>query len=299
MMRPRLLLPVLLLASTACNRPPVGCFEIATRDNVPFVQRGDRQLCMDIAMPTDAPAPRPAVLWFHGGGWIAGHRSELRQMTLFLASMGYVSATASYRLCNGDTHYPAPVQDALAALKFLRSHAAEYGIDAQRIAVGGESAGGQLALIVGLVRDHSVFKDDSLPGVSSQVSAIIDIYGPTNLGPGYDRSMWLVRHMFQCYLGGPPSTCPERYKEASPITHVRPDAPPVLIVHGDRDTVVGYDHATALHNALRAAGASSRLTCVPGAEHGWGYDFSGNTCMRTLPVIIDFLAENLRCRAAS
>lgn len=276
----------------ACNRPPAGFYETKAVENVDYVTRDGQKLLMDLYQPTNATGPRPAVLLLHGGGWVMGNRTQERDLARFLASMGYVSATAQYRLCNKKIHHSVPVQDALAAVKYLRSHAAEYGIDPERIAIGGESAGGQLSLLVGLVRDPSIFKDDSYPGVSTQVSAVIDIYGPTDLAACYKSGSWIVNWFLDSYLGGPPEKFPDAYKEATPLTHVRKDSPPVLIVHGDRDSMLGYQtHAERLHKAIREAGGQCQLVRVRGAGHGWGLNFTGNDSMRTLPAITQFLAK--------
>ncbi len=282
----------LALASFACNRPPVGFYDVQSRENIAYVTRGEQKLLMDIYRPTNLQGPRPAVLLLHGGGWTLGNRTMERDLARFLASMGYVGATAQYRLCNKEIHHPAPVQDALAAVKYLRSHAADNDVDPDRIAVGGESAGGHLALLVGLVHDPSIFKDDSYPGVSSTVSAVVDIYGPTDLVPCYQDGSWVVKWFLDSYLGGPPEKFADAYKEATPLNYVSKDAPPVLIVHGDQDGMVDYRrHAEALYKALHEAGARCDLVRVPGAGHGWGLDFTGNTSMRTLPVITQFLAR--------
>jgi acetyl esterase/lipase len=279
------------IGTAACNRPPAGFYETQLHADVAYVQRGDQSLCMDIVEPIGAEAPRPAVLLLHGGGWILGDRSYELAMARFLGTMGYTAATASYRLCNERVQHPAPVQDALAAVKFLRANAGRYGIDSKRIAIGGESAGGHLALLVGLTRDPGIYHDDSYLGVSSDVCAVIDIYGPTLLGPRYQGSTWIVKRFLDSYLGGPPEKFPERYAEASPLTHVRGDAPPVLIVHGDLDNVVDLKQAEMLEKSLRACGGRCALVRVAGAGHGWGIEFTSNNSMRTLPAITHFLAR--------
>ncbi len=278
----------------ACHRPPAGFYETKSIENVPYVTRGDQKLCLDIYQPANLKGARPAVLLLHGGGWILGDRTQERDLARFLASMGYIGATAQYRLCNKDLHHPIPVQDALAAVKFLRAHAADYNIDPDRIAIGGESAGGQLALLIGLCGDHSIFKDDSLPGVSSEVAAVIDIYGPTDLAQCYKSGnhSWVVKWFLDSYLGGPPEKFADAYAEATPLTYIRKDAPPVLIVHGDQDDMVVYrQNAEKLYKALREADGRCELVRVHGAGHGWGLAFKSNDSMRTLPAITQFLAR--------
>jgi len=274
-----------------CNRPPVGFYETQVHSNVEYVKRGDQSFCMDIVEPVGAASPRPAVLLLHGGGWIVGNRSNEFAMARFLGTLGYTAATASYRLCDDQVHHPAPVQDALAAIKFLRAKGGQYGIDPNRIAIGGESAGGHLALLVGLTKDPRIYQDDSYPGVPSDVSAVIDIYGPTLLGPQYKGATWIVKRFLDSYLGGPPEKFPDRYAEASPLNHVRRDAPPVLILHGDMDNVVDFEQAAMLNKALRDCGGRCELVRVTGAMHGWGLEFTSNDSMRTLPAITQFLAR--------
>lgn len=210
-------------------------------------------------------------------------------MAKFLASMGYTAATADYRLCRrSGPHYPIPMQDAMAAVKFIRVHAADYGVDPARIAVGGDSAGAGMALLLGLVKDHSIFKDDSFPGVSSEVAAVINMYGPTDLA-ALSKLNFYLKDIGSVYLGGLLKDRPEAYREASPISHVRPDAPPILTVHGDQDLVVPFTQAVALHDAICKAGGRSLLVKIPGAGHNWVPDFNSSASLRALPSIIQFL----------
>jgi acetyl esterase/lipase len=283
---------VLAFFGVACNRPPAGFYEIKPNENVSYVTRGDQKLCMDIYQPANLKGARPAVLLFHGGGWVLGDRTDERNLARFLASMGYVGATAQYRLCGKEIHHPIPIQDALAALKFLRAHANDYSIDPDRIAIGGESAGGQMALVIGLCSDPSIFKDDSYPGVSTKVAAVLDIYGPTDLAPAYKSGSWAVKWFLDSYLCGPPEKNQELYREAAPMTYARKDGPPVLIVHGDRDDMLDFrQQAERLYHAIHDAGGPCELVRVHEAGHGWGLDFTGNDSMRTLPVITQFMAR--------
>lgn len=288
----RIALTIAVCLTAACNRPPVGLFPVTARENVEFIRRDGRGLCMDIYTPQGAPSPCPGVLLFHGGGWVAGDRSGERALARFLASMGYTTATAGYRLCAlSGPRFPAPIQDAVAALKFFRAHAADYQLDPSRIAVGGESAGAHIALMVGLAKDPAIFGEDRRPGVPARVSAIINIYGPTDLTLLYHHGPWFIHELLTAFLGGGPDKLGDLYRQASPITHVRPDAPPVLTLHGDADFVVPCQQAALLHEAITRAGGSSTLVRIPGAPHGWGHSFNDGTNLRTLPAIATFLAR--------
>jgi len=275
--------------TAGCAKPPLGLYETQSFDNVEFVRRGDKPILMDIFVPLGAPTPRPVVLIFHGGGWAVGDRGYNREMAAFFASMGYTAATADYRLWLDGDIYPAQVQDALAAVKFLRTKAGDYGIDPDRIATCGESAGGHMALLLALAKDHAVFGDDSYPGVRSDVCAVIDIYGPTNMPELYNQGGWMVKKIGEGFLGCLPQDSPEKWAAASPITYVRPDAPPVLIVHGNRDTVVPYSQAELLAEAISKVDGPCEIVRATGSGHGWGLRFSGIESQRTLPVMVDFL----------
>jgi acetyl esterase/lipase len=276
-------------ASAGCSRAPAGYYEIQAAEKTEFIQREGKPLVMDIYMPVNGQAVRPAVVLFHGGGWRVNNRSEDRAMAQYLASMGYTAATADYRLCTRHgPHYPIPMQDAMAAVKFIRSHAADYGVDPARIAVGGDSAGGGMALLLGLVKDHSIFKDDSYPGVSSEVEAVINFYGPTDLLTLSQLNFYL-KDIGSVYLGGLLKDRAEEYREASPITHVRKDAPPILTLHGDQDFVVPFEQAESLHEAILKAEGRSLLVKVTGAGHNWVPHFNSSASLRSLPAVIQFL----------
>ena len=278
-------------AITGCSRPPVGIYQVASQEGVEFVRRDGKPLLIDIYSPVNGPTLRPAVLLFHGGGWSANDRRTERPLARFLASMGYTAATADYRLCKpGGPHFPIPVQDALAAVKFMRSHAAEHGVDPGRIAVSGDSAGGELALLIGLAKDPAFFGDDSYPGVSSEVSAVINHYGPTDL-PAMVNLNLLLGRIGRSYLGGTLKEIPEAYRQASPISYVRRDAPPVLTLHGDKDVIVPFAQAVELHEAILKAGGRSTLVRVPGTGHNWVEHFNSEASLRTLPVLVQFLAR--------
>ena len=277
--------------TAGCHRRPVGLHDFQTRRNVIFAERGDQPLAMDIVVPNGTDTPRPAVLWIHGGGWIGGDRIHMTAMTQMMASFGYVSATADYRLTAAGARFPDPVQDVAAAVRFLRKNAGRFNIDPDRIAVGGDSAGGHLALLVGLCQDADILGGDPHPDVSSRVCAVVDIYGPTDLVPLFEIAPWHMKPLLTDLTGGTPKENPDVWARASPINHVRPDAPPILILHGDRDTTVPYRQSVILAERCRDRGAACSLARVRGAGHGWISIPYGQTNQSTLPLIVQFLAR--------
>ncbi|MBX3395019.1 MAG: alpha/beta hydrolase [Phycisphaerae bacterium] len=284
---------MILSYSTGCAREPVRAFDVDWRNNVEYLNRDNAApLRMDIAMPRGSSKPAPAVVWIHGGAWAYGSKNFMRPLTKFTASLGYVSATVQYRLVNKKTgvRFPDPVQDVAAAVRFLRKNAAEYGIDPDRIAIGGESAGGHLALMAGLCRDQAIIGTEPYPDVSSNVSGIINLYGPTDLRLLLTGAWWVkivARDLVGCEIGEDPS----KWDAASPITHVREDGPPILTLHGTLDSVVPYSQAKSLVSACNEKHARHTLGRVPISEHAWVAIPRGTVNTSTLPIIANFLGQ--------
>jgi len=286
-------LGVLLAGVIGCQNPAPSMYQTRKWEGVTYVERGKTPLKMDIVAPVGMEGPRPAVILVHGGAWTFGSRQWMRPSADFIAGMGFVGATIDYRLTPSGAKFQDQVRDCLAAVKFLRKNAAEYGVNPDRIAIGGDSAGGHLALLAGLTKDVSVYEEDSCPGVSSDVCAIIDIYGPTNMMALYHEAPWVLRPDMERFIGGTPASAPEQWKQASPLTHVRADAPPVLILHGDGDAIVNYTQAVELEQAIRKAGGTCRLIRIRGGTHGWCLYFTENDSLRTLPSLVRFLCDTL------
>ncbi|MCG8405208.1 MAG: alpha/beta hydrolase [Phycisphaerales bacterium] len=274
---------------SGCHRPPVGLYEFRTCKNVEYAKRDTGPLSMDIVVPKGVDQPRPAVLWLHGGAWAGGWRDLMKPICDFTASFGYVSATASYRLIPVGVTFPAPVCDAADAVRFLRSHAEEYNIDPDRIAIGGESAGAHLALLVGLAEE--LVAKDSSSEVSSAVSAIINIYGPTDMETLYRNASWINRSLVSDFIGCVPETCPGKWVESSPINHIHSDAPPVLVLHGDRDPVVPFSQGQRFYERSRKVGAPVMIGRVKAAGHGWIAHPYRPLCQSTMPLVMRFLSQ--------
>ncbi len=313
-----------------CLDPVVGPYEIREELDVAFVERDGVKVHMDIFLPQGAAGPRPAVLWVHGGGWLAGARARLRVLARATTILGYVSASADYRLTPAGARFPAQVEDVADALRFLRRNAERYGIDPERMAIGGDSAGAHLAMLVALCDDPEILgggmMQETAPGewrcveapaddgdamdaalagrrpgrterVATRVCGVVNIYGPTDLvrlNSGLDPS---VRPLLSGLLGATPTEKPQLWAGASPVTHVSAGDPPILTIHGDLDTVVPFEQALRLETACRAAGVPHELVRVPAAGHGWAtYYVAHPTLRRCLPVIAQFLARVMPAR---
>ncbi len=301
--------------AAGCARAPVGLYESKWIKNVEYAERGDpstdtsmsrqnadqsssggTRLMLDIAMPQGLTAPAPAVVWLHGGAWAYGSRNMMRPLAEFTASLGYVSATVQYRLVNKSIQFPDPVRDAAAALAFLRDNAERFNIDPRRIVIGGESAGGHIAMMVGLCRDSDIIGRDPSECL---VHGIINIYGPTELVSLHDGGGFHVRPVVRNLVGCTPNEGADRFAAASPVTHVRSDSPPILILHGDLDSIVPYDQAERLVAACRERGARFQLGRVRRAEHAWVAFPNGSVSRSTLPLIAQFLGQTFCNEAAS
>jgi acetyl esterase/lipase len=260
----------------------------AARDRV-YRRDGGRRVRLDVYSPA-SPAPaggRPAVLALHGGGWRGGNKAEYGRTAAALAEKGYVVVAADYALSKpGTPSWPANLDDVRDAVRWVRRHASDLGVDPDRIAVMGASAGGHLAALLGTLPDAA---GDAAAGVSSRVGAVIDFYGPADLAALLDESP-RAKTSLTLFLGGGPRDRDRdmagRYEAASPLSHVSADDPPMLLIHGEDDRIVPPDQSRRLAAALAAAGVPGRLVEVAGARHG--FDFRAGS-RDLLPDILAFL----------
>ena len=263
---------------------------------------GYRPLQLDLWVP-EASAPPPLVVWIHGGAWLFGDRrylpETLRPNQLFDESLAFGLAIASidYRHSN-EARFPAQLHDAKAAIRYLRAHREELGIDTDRIGVWGESAGGHLAALVGLTGNQPELEGDlGAAGPSSAVDVVVDWYGPSDLAAMQAKSLPPdTAAALPQELLDPEAVLVEGVDEAtrlaaSPVNQVSPGAPPFLLVHGTSDGVVPYAQSELLAEALTAAGVPVRLVPVEGADHIFGGypDVDG-----VVRLSVEYLADALR-----
>jgi acetyl esterase/lipase len=242
--------------------------------------QGGRDLMLD--MYSGKPGERsPGIVFIHGGGWQGGHRYELVRQAVEMAGSGYVTATIDYRL-SGEAHWPAALEDAKCAVRWLREHADEIGVDPRRIAVAGSSAGGHLAALAALTPGR--FEGaGGWPGVSSEVQAAV------LFAPALDLRTAAVsdslRPLVDAFLGNHVDVA----TEASPISHVTRACPPVLTRVGDQDELTPVSPCKDFHRLLDDVGVPNRLEILPAGAHAVGiYDHGG--CVRAMA---SFLAEHV------
>ncbi len=249
------LLLTMLLASCASqyvsSGPPqkaVLKLEITVRRDIVYTPANWPAPVMgDLYRPVGAKSA-PAVLLVHGGGWTGKDgRWQMKGIAKKLAERGYVVLNVTYRLAPRWI-YPAPVDDLKQAVKWMRTHAAEEGIDPQRISTYGYSAGGYLAALVGL--------DET-----QHIKAIVAGGTPADLTlyPGGD--------LVPQFLGGTQQQIPERFREASPVYHVTRGSPPVFIYHGGADTLVPPEHAWEFIAAVEKNKVAHEVYWIEGRDH--------------------------------
>jgi acetyl esterase/lipase len=221
------------------------------------------QTVLDVYAPKDArPQDRPAVILIHGGGWVGGSREQMTGYVVPWLTRGFVVANIGYRLA-GVAPAPAAVEDVIAAARWFRDNAKRWNVNKDQIVVTGNSAGGHLALMVGLASKAARM------GKPVKVAAVVNFYGITDVedqlaGPNQRT------YALQWIPDGLDRT--ELARRVSPLLYVRRDAPPVLTIHGSADEVVPYDHGVRLTRALRDAGADAELIPVPNGGHGFSND---------------------------
>ena len=237
---------------------------------------GFRPLELDLYLTASPAGPVPVVVHVHGGGWRRGSRRHPLPALgdgfyQGLAASGIAVAAVDYRL-SGEARYPAAVDDVRAAVAWARSALPGYGVTPGPLVLWGDSAGGHLALLTALTGtgltgtqlDNTGLDNTGLgnTGVDGVVAwfPVTDLTAMPGDDPGTREAL---------FLGAPPSRVPDLARAASPITHVHAGAPPVLLMHGDSDTMVPADQSIRLAAALTDAGATATLELVPGASHFW------------------------------
>ncbi|WP_174297696.1 alpha/beta hydrolase [Sphingomonas bacterium] len=241
----------------------------AYRDVVYQTVPGYRPQIVDIYVPP-SPGPHPLVLYIHGGGWMAGQTRQSGALADFpkvlaaLAAEGFTVASLEYRL-SGEARFPAQLQDANAALRFLRAHAREYAIDPTRVGLWGGSAGGHLAALTAVTcRDTAL---DPAAGNDGCVQAAVTWYGV------YDFAGMTATpdgNAAGAKLLGCEGTCPaDRIRAVSPVTYIDAKDPPFLLIHGTDDHTVPVAQSHLGEAALRKVGVPVESIYIPGVDHSF------------------------------
>ncbi|ELZ16116.1 Esterase/lipase-like protein [Haloterrigena salina JCM 13891] len=266
--------------------------DVEVHEAVTYATRDAGELGLDLFVPAvDDP---PLVVYVHGGGWVAETRDNVPEPERYAAEWECAIASVSYRLAAipdaledgvefaidpaNDTPrgvFPDQFVDVKAAIRWLRANADEYGYDATAVAAWGASAGGHLALLAGVVDDVEALAGDAFseadlekavaPDESGAVQAVVDWYGVADLTLVPDDPT----NPASLLIGGPKSEHEAAFAQASPVTHVSVETPPVLCMHGREDTVVPIEHSRVLFDALDEAGVDAALYELHDRNHVW------------------------------
>ena len=258
---------------------------------------GTRLLRLDIHVPRNAAKPVPAVVFAPGGAWLLVAKNHAPWRALLEAGIAVVSI--EYRL-SGEAQWPAQLHDAKAAVRYVRAHANAYGIDPERIAGWGCSAGGYIMSMLGATNDRPDFEGDvgENPQEASSVSCVIAHYAPsdpatmgedTNDIPGIMEPMGTATSPEAKLLGYRPADDPARAATANIANYVSVKSVPFLIMHGDADTRLGIEQSRRLHHALLSAGADPAFHVVEGANHA-GPEFEQPAVVQ---IVTEFLDRHL------
>jgi acetyl esterase/lipase len=240
---------------------------------------------LDLYLPTRAEHPLPLVIWTRGSAWRAENgREEAELVAAQLNPLGFAVAGVAIR-SSRQALFPAQLHDIKAAIRWLRAHATDYHLDPAQFGIMGSSSGGWTAAMAGVTGGAPELEGEvGIIGPSSRVQAVVAFYPPTDFlqmdahmlegGVAFNRRMSLTRGHADpqspesLLLGCPIEECPNAVRMANPVTHVGRDAPPFLIVHGERDLLVPAHQSELLYAALEAAGAEATLILAPQGEHG-------------------------------
>ncbi|GAA1942262.1 alpha/beta hydrolase [Microbacterium deminutum] len=277
---------------------------VRLRRNIEYARRetpgGSVRLRLDLMIP-EAGGRHPLVVFVPGGGFVMAPKVGGAKMRRYVAAAGLVVASIEYRTTRHDATFRDGLQDVQDAIRFLRSHADEFGIDPARVGLWGESAGGYLAALAGVVSGDPALDPDG----TAAVRAVVDKFGGSDLSrladgfdddtvakinaPGNPNARW---------VGGPQAMSVSddvvSWHASDPSRHVRPDAPAFLIFHGSDDRLVSPVQTMVMHQALLNAGARSRRILVAGAGHGDIAVKGGEEKYWTTTAVMQFIVDFLR-----
>jgi len=254
--------------------PPQSPTGITVHRDLAYISNGHPRQNLDLYLPSDQEN-LPLIIWVHGGAFRMGSKEglEFDAVPLEYLAHGYAVASINYRLSQ-HALFPAQIEDCKAAVRWLRMYATQFKLDANRFGVWGPSAGGYLAAMLGTTGAVTAFEVGEYLNVSSHVQAVVDYFGPTDfLQMDEQRLPDGMAHNpadspESQLIGGAIQEHQQRVAQANPITYVTSDAPPFLIVHGDRDPLVPFQQSKLLEAALRHAGVPVTFYPVVGAGHG-------------------------------
>ena len=274
-------------------------------DNIAYKAAIGQQLWLTLFAPLKKnDAATPLVVYIHGGGWTGGDRykmirPQIANVIRDLNQHGVTCASIEYRLAKpGVATVVDSVADCKDALRFLARNAERFGIDSDRIALFGESAGGHLVLVTGLGDEQDYPCDHAIPGKPVKVRCIVSYYprvsfsDPALLVTERFNPSAIEKGMRQI-LGDSWKSAPTLIHKLSPVELVRPDSPPMLVIHGDQDKVLPVSNATAMRDAALAKGVPCDCLIVNGADHCFDGKDIHPTDAEIEKITVDYFIQHL------
>ncbi|HYF65841.1 MAG TPA: alpha/beta hydrolase, partial [Herpetosiphonaceae bacterium] len=243
--------------------------------NLAYATIDGQQLKLDVyggGFP-DRTGNAPALVIVHGGSWRTGDKGDVPAFSERLAGRGYVVFDVAYRLAP-DARFPAAVSDVKCAIGYIKANAARFGIDPGRLVLLGRSAGAQIALVAAYAPDAAELPA-SCPAGDTSVSAVIGYYAPTLMDYYNVIKPELSPGALDDYLGGPPESFAEAYRQARPATWLGPNSPPTLLLHGSRDQFVRPADSAAIADQMERLGRPYAFIELPWANHGFDFNPDG------------------------
>ena len=266
--------------------------EYAVAANITYLTASGYESKLDVYRRRDVTTPQPTLVFYHGGGWIGGTKEASFMSVMPWLEMGWNVVNVEYRMARV-APAPGAVEDALCALRYVVNQAKTYNVDTNKIVVSGESAGGHLALAVGMIPASAGFTSVCAGGgftgsdmTIPKVAAIINWYGITDLN---DMLAGPNARSYALQWVGSATNRDALAKSVSPLTYVRSDLPPILSIQGDADPIVPYSQNVRLRDALTKAGVANELFTIPGGGHG---NFKADERTRAYAKIREFLAKH-------
>ncbi|MFO0945324.1 MAG: alpha/beta hydrolase [Planctomycetota bacterium] len=270
--------------------------DVVLDKDISFCKVDGIELKLDLYRPKshveNDSSKQPCVVAIFGGGFHVGSKEMMRMFCEQFARAGYVVIAPNYRLVP-QAHFPAPIEDCKCAVRWIRAHADEYRVQADKIGAMGISAGGYLSMMLGYTDPSDGFEGNGgNEEHSSKVQAAVNYAG------AFDLTLrdWEPKHEPKIvnFVGCSIDEDLDRYRKASPRTYVHANDAPTLSLHGTRDMVVPYGQAVLVDATLKSIGVASDLKLVPGASHGW----LGKELQETQRLVIQFLDHHLRGHAS-
>lgn len=266
---------LVLVAGGAAPAAPAGPSGVQVFRDIEYGRVATKPLLLDAYLPPGRGSQRPAVVLIHGGGWRGGDKATFADEATKMAAMGWVAFSVNYRLDETPT-FKAGIEDVQAAVRWVRANVAEFGVNAARVGVLGESAGGHLAALLATAGEGRLF-------TSSRVLVAASWSGPMDLSAlARQRGDGWATPLMGCTL----AACPEQFQQLSPVTQVDASDAPMYLINST-DELVPLSQAQAMADRLRAAGIDHQLDVLPGNRHS--LDFRADAW----PATVRFLQRHL------